>query len=116
MAKTHTSTPASGILLLIVGLLAGFVGGYAVARHGMPAAPARYDLGTQATTCPHALDPEDAPVLEGLVCPSPGCNNLLLNDHCAVGHNIQDHVKQLLRDGKSHEEARQEIIAEYYQK
>ncbi len=115
MANT-TKTPASGVLLLIVGLLIGFIGGYAISRQGAPATPVTYNLNTQTNTCPHALDAADAPVLEGLICPSPGCNNLLLNDHCAVGHSIQDRAKQLLRDGKTHEEARQEIVAEYYQK
>jgi hypothetical protein len=113
--KTSTrGTPISSILLLIVGLLTGFIGGYAIARQGAPATPVTFNSGNQTANCPHALDAADAPVLEGLICPAPNCSDPVLTCHCATAHQIQDQAKALLAEGKTHEEARQAIVAQYF--
>jgi len=104
---------ANIILLLLVGLLVGFIGGYVVGNQGAPAGAGSFDLGNPATTCPHELDPGDRHILAGFVCPAPECADQILDCHCATAHQIKDQVKQLLAEGRSPEEIRTQIQAQY---
>lgn len=113
MESKSTAGPVSGVLLLIVGLLAGFIGGYAIARQGAPATPVTSNTLNPAANCQHALDPADRPVLTGIICPSPECTDPLLDCHCDIAHQIKDRAKELLAQGKSHEEVRREIKLQY---
>jgi hypothetical protein len=113
MTKT-SSTPISGVLLLVVGILAGFIGGYAIARQGAPVSADIQTLGQPQTgDCPHNLEPGDRPILAGFICPAPECTDPVVDCHCELAHRIKDQVKVLLREGKSHEEIRAEIREQY---
>lgn len=103
----------SGVLLLVVGLLAGFVGGYAIGQRGAPAGPLVLDSPTATSDCPHELDPGDQDILAGFICPAPQCADPLLTCHCDIAHQIKDEVKQMLADGQSPDEVREEIRAKH---
>ena len=112
MTKTN-AVPVSSVLLLVVGLLAGFIGGYAIARQGAPATPVSYNFGSSTSDCQHELDPADQSILEGFICPAPQCADALLTCHCETAHQIKDQVKDLLRQGNTDEEIRREIKEQY---
>jgi hypothetical protein len=101
------------ILLLVVGLLAGFIGGYAVARHGAPATGIASGALTGSTTCQWELDPADQDIIAGFICPSPQCTDPLAGCHCETAHQVKKRVKDLLAAGKTPDEVRAEIQAEY---
>ena len=112
MTKTN-AVPVSSVLLLVVGLLAGFIGGYAIARQGAPATPISYNLGSPTSDCQHELDPADRSILVGFICPAPACNDAVLDCHCDIAHQIKDRVKALLAEGKPLEDVRREIQEQY---
>ncbi len=112
MTRTN-AMPVSSVLLLVVGLLAGFIGGYAIARQGAPATPVSYNLGSPTSDCQHELDPADRSILAGFICPAPACNDPVLDCHCDIAHQIKDRVKALLAEGKPQENVRSEIQEQY---
>ena len=97
------------VLLLVVGLLIGFIGGYAIGHQGAPSGAGALDAITAAADCPHELDPADRDILAGFICPATQCSDALLHCHCEIAHQIKDRVKQLLAEGKSPEEVRAEV-------
>jgi len=103
----------SSALLFLVGLMAGFVGGYAISHRGAPPAAAALDAVTRATADPYALAPADRDIIEGFKCPAPMCSDLILDCHCDTANRIKQTVKQLLSEGKSPEEVRSEVRAQF---
>jgi hypothetical protein len=103
----------SNVLLLIVGLLAGFIGGYAIAHQGSPATGIAPNALAGASTCQYELDPADQGIIAGFICPAPECTDPLLGCHCETAHQIKQRVKNLLASGVSPDEARTQIQAEY---
>lgn len=105
----------NALLLVVVGILVGFIGGYLVGQNFQTGAPA----GVQATAggavnCPHALDIKDAWILAGFRCPGTADSQVLLTDcHCPTSHGIEDRVKSELANGKPGQQIRQELIEEY---
>jgi hypothetical protein len=106
---------ANGVLLLVVGILAGFIGGYAFSRAGAPAQPVTpLTLNTGgAVNCPHTLDPGDQEIIAGLQCPDPACTQQVGVCHCDRCHAIEDRVKVLLGDGVARDQIRQQIVSEF---
>lgn len=108
-AKVNTA------LMLIVGLLVGFIGGYLIGQNnpgGIPSGSVATQTG--AVQCPHALAPADRWILAGFRCP--GTDSLqaaLVDCHCPVAHGIQDRVKSELELGHTGERIRQELMDEY---
>lgn len=105
----------NAVLLVMVGLLVGFIGGYLVGQGIQPAATVG---GTQtaatAAACPHALDIKDAWIVAGFRCPGTPDAQVLLSDcHCPTSHGIEDRVKSELANGKTGDQIRQELMAEY---
>ncbi len=109
IAKVNTA------LMLIVGLLVGFIGGYLIGQTnpgGIPAASVASQTG--ATQCPHALAEQDRWILAGFRCPGSDALQAALADcHCVVAHGIQDRVKSELEAGRTGEQIRQELMDEY---
>ncbi len=105
---------ANSVLLLVVGLLAGFIGGYAFSRQGAPVQqPPTLTANPSTANCPHQLDPGDQHIIAGLQCPDPGCTQQIGVCHCDRCHQIEDRVKVLLADGVDPEQVREQIIAEF---
>ena len=113
MSNQSRTGQVSSALLLLVGLLAGFIGGYAISHRGTPPAASALDAVAAAGNCPYELAPADRDILEGFKCPAVTCSDLLLDCHCEVAHKIKQTVKQLLAEGKSPEEVRSEVRAQY---
>lgn len=102
-------------LLVVVGILVGFIGGYLVGQNVQTATTAGTQTATASTaTCPHALDVKDAWITAGFRCPGTPDAQVLLSDcHCPTSHGIEDRVKSELANGKPGDQIRQELIAEY---
>ena len=103
------------VLLGVVGLLIGLIGGYWIGQSNQTL-PTNADLSIQSTTanCPHALDTKDAWILADFRCPgTDGAQSRLLTCHCLTAHGIQDRVKSELAAGRTGEEIRAGLIAEY---
>jgi len=105
----------NAVLLVVVGLLVGFIGGYLVGQSFQPATTAGTQTAAGTTaTCPHALDVKDAWIVAGFRCPGTADAQILLSDcHCPTSHGIEDRVKSELANGKTGDQIRQEFIAEY---
>jgi len=103
----------SGILLLILGLLAGFIGGYAISHRGAPTTGFAPNTLSGASDCQFELAPADQGIIAGFICPAPECTDPLLGCHCETAHQIKQRVKNLLASGVSPEVARSQIQAEY---
>jgi len=103
----------SSILLLIVGLLAGFIGGYAISHQGATTTGSARNALTGASTCQFELDPADQDIIAGFICPAPECADPLSGCHCDIAHQIKQQVKNLLAGGVSPEDVRSQIQAEY---
>jgi len=105
----------NNLLILVLGLLAGFIGGYFIGQktpNGIPSG--QFVAQANAVECPHALDEHDRYILAGFRCPAtPDVQAILLDCHCAVAHSIMDRVKSELEVGKEGMVIRDELIAEY---
>lgn len=112
--QTKAKTPpVNSLLLLFVGLLVGFIAGYAISHQGAPPGTAAIDAASRSASCPHELAAGDRHILEGFICPSPQCTDPVLDCHCETAHQIKDRVKQLLAEGKPPEEVRAEVKEQY---
>ena len=112
--QTKAQAPrANTLLFLLVGLLVGFIAGYAISRQGAPPGTTAIDAASVSARCPHELDAGDRHILEGFICPSPQCTDPVLDCHCETAHRIKDRVKQLLAEGKPPEEVREEVKEQY---
>ena len=114
MSDSKTDT-VNTILITVVGLLIGLIAGYFIGRGERPAiSDAALSGQTSTENCPHVLDAKDRWILDGFRCPGSADSQVPLNDcHCVVAHEIQDRVRAALTAGKSGEQIREEIIAEY---
>jgi cytochrome c-type biogenesis protein CcmH/NrfF len=110
---TSKNPPVNAILMVLVGLLIGFIGGYFIGRsNALPAAT----IATQATQaeCPHSLAQADRYVLAGFRCPGTDASQVLLLDcHCPTAHGIMDQCKSELAAGKSGEVIREEVMQQH---
>jgi hypothetical protein len=97
-------------LVMVLGLLAGFIGGYMVGQHGPIAVTA--DPGV-APPCPFELSAADEYIIAGFSCPAPVCQDPLLTCHCDEAHEIKTKIKQELGQGKDGSVIREELIQRY---
>ncbi len=92
-------------LLLLVGILSGFIAGYLVGQQGrlesIPATVVALDS---------AIAPENDWIVDGLTCPAPGCMNPLQSCQSDISRRIRNWVNEQLRAGRSGHDIRQEII------
>ena len=110
------SNAVNAVLMALVGLLVGFIGGYLIGQ----SRPQQVVEGTlasqvgQPVKCPHDLEPKDAWIEAGFRCPNTDTVQILLSDcHCPVAHALKDRIKAELSQGKTGQEVRAELIAEY---
>ena len=111
MNQSHaqSSFPVSLPLVLIASIMVGFVGGYLFGQQGPIAA------STQTTTgpCPNELDPADAYIIAGFVCPAPACQDQMSACHCEIAHDVKNQVKQELGQGKEGSRIRADLQQQY---
>jgi cytochrome c-type biogenesis protein CcmH/NrfF len=112
-----SNSPVNAILIGLVGVLIGFIGGYMIGQNNAPVAAtsAGAVFGQQSTAnCPHNLEAKDIGILAGFRCPGTEDSQVLLTDcHCGVAHGIMDLTKAELAAGKSPEEIRGRVEADY---
>ena len=107
-----TTAPSGSINLLLVltaALLLGFLGGFLVGQRG----PISAATTTVAGPCPNELDPADAYIIAGFICPAPACQDQLSSCHCDIAHKVKDQVKQELGQGKAGSEVRHDLEKQY---
>ncbi|HUU46760.1 MAG TPA: hypothetical protein VM118_13605 [Acidobacteriota bacterium] len=107
-AETRTGS-INLALVLVASLLLGFVGGYLVGQRG----PIPAVMRTATAGCPHDLDPSDAYIVAGFICPNPAHQDLLINCHCEIAHALKDRIKQELSEGKDGTQIRRELEEQY---
>lgn len=108
--KSQSTLPASPILLILVGILAGFVGGFFVGQQGPMAVTAG---AVAAGPCPDELAQVDEYIIAGFICPIPPCQDELLTCHCEGAHKMKNKIKQELAQGKDGLIIREELKAQY---
>lgn len=111
MTTSRTSGfPAHPALLLVLGILLGFLGGIFVGQRG----PMAVSTGALAQgPCPHELASVDEYIIAGLICPIPPCTDPLLTCHCDGAHEIKNRIKQELGQGKDGLVIREELKIQY---
>lgn len=103
------------VLMALVGLLVGFIGGYLVGQRSAPVGGAAIAGGAAGlASCPHQLDAEDQWIIAGFRCPGTADGQVaLLGCHCTVAHAIEDRVRAELAGGKTGQQVRDGLMAEY---
>ena len=110
MSESTNESPAINLyLVLATALLLGFVGGYLFGQRG----PFEAATQTVAGPCPNELDPADAYIIAGFVCPAPACQDQMSECHCEIAHKVKDQVKQELGQGKIGSLVRTDLQKQY---
>ena len=104
-----TKSSVNPILILLLAVLLGGIAGYVFSSGGKIAATSN----TATAPCPHELGPADEYIIAGFTCPSPACQDGLIECHCEVAHNIKDKVMQELAQGKDGTMIRNDLIQQY---
>ena len=106
---TNANAPArvNGVLLVLVGLLAGLIVGYAI---GAKMAPSNANILTQTTARNDVIPPDNAWIVDGLTCPMVGCTNPLAICQSDIARSIRIWVNGQLALGRPGEDIRAEII------
>lgn len=110
MGDKEKNGRVSPILIILAGLLVGFVAGFLFGQQGPIAVTAAPGV---APPCPFELSAADEYIIAGFSCPSPACQDPLLTCHCDEAHKIKTKIKEELQLGKDGSVIREELIKEY---
>ncbi len=107
MTNSGTSGNINKVLVVLVGLLAGLITGYAIGHKTYPTNRAAMSQTFQRN---EVIAAENAWIVDGLTCPMPGCTNPLSICQSDIARSIRVWVNEQLKLGRPGEDIRSEII------